>query len=284
LNSPPALIDASSWKASLALTFSARDGTTQLLRRGHQGPLVVQRPFFPEGHDVCHAYVLHPPGGIVPGDALGLDVAVESGAHALMTAPAATKVYRSDGRTSRQVQTVRAESNSAIEWLPQETILFEGARVHLKTRVELSGTATFIGWDILCLGRPACGERFSTGTCRQHFELWRDGQPLILERNRYDGDIQDAAWGLRRATVTATLFATSLALTEGTKESLLRDLRGLRVREGELSSASEVGGVLVFRYLGNGAEQARILFEKAWRILRPMIIGRPACFPRIWST
>ncbi len=288
MHSPPVLVDtssASSWKASLALTFSASDGATQLLRRGHHGPLVVQRPFFPEGRAVCHTYILHPPGGIVPGDALALDIAVEASAHALITAPAATKVYRSDGRTSRQEQTVRADSGSSVEWLPQETILFQGARAHLSTRIALSGSATFIGWDILCLGRPACDERFGAGSsCRQHFELWRDGRPIVLERTRYEGDMQDAAWGLRGVAVTGTLFATSPALSDESKTSLLHELRAIRVREGELASASEVGGALVLRYLGNGVEQARMLFEQAWRILRPAVVGRPACLPRIWST
>ncbi|HEX7505288.1 MAG TPA: urease accessory protein UreD [Polyangia bacterium] len=284
MHSPPALVDFSSWKASLALTFLAREGGTQLLRRGHQGPLVVQRPFFPEGRDVCHTYILHPPGGIVPGDYLNLDIAIEAGAHALITAPAATKVYRSDGRISRQVQTLRASASSAVEWLPQETILFQGARAHLSTRIELSGSATFVGWDILCLGRPACGERFGSGACRQHFELWRDGRPLVLERTGYEGDIQDAAWGLQGAPVTGTLLASGPALTDETKRALQHELRGLRVRNSGLLSASEVSGVLVLRYLGNAVEQARILFEKAWHILRPVILGRPACLPRIWST
>jgi urease accessory protein len=73
-------------------------------------------------------------------------------------------------------------------------------------------------------------------------------------------------------------------LTNEAKPALLQELRRLRVREGELTSTSEISGVLALRYLGNGAEQARILFEKAWHILRPVIVGRPACLPRIWST
>ena len=268
----------------MALTFSARHGSTYLVRRGHHGPLVMQRPFFPEGNKVCHAYILHPPGGIVPGDSLSLDVEMQEQAHVLITAPAATKVYRSDGRTSRQVHRVHATAGSVVEWLPQETILFEGARVHLDTRIELSGSATFIGWDILCLGRPACNERFRAGSCRQHLELWRDGQPMVLERTRYEGAAQEAAWGLRGASVTGTFLAASPGLADETKKAVLQELRGIRAREGELVSASEVSGVLLFRYLGNGAEQARILFEKAWQVLRPVIVGRPACLPRIWST
>jgi urease accessory protein len=283
LFSTPALVDES-WEASLSLGFADVDGETRLVRRGHRGPLVVQRPFYPEGGRVCHAYILHPPGGIVAGDRLSLDVEVGPGAHALLTAPAATKVYRSEGRTARQTQTIRAADDSLTEWLPQDTILFEGARARLETRIELSARAAFMGWDIVCLGRPACGERFATGTCRQHFELWREGEPLVLERTLYEGSMQDAPWGLRGASVSALLVATSPVLTDASTAGLLQDLRKLR-SEGALLSASEVGGgVLVFRLLGNGAEPARILLEQAWSILRPTIVGRPACHPRIWST
>ena len=280
--------ESNSWKASLALTFTARLGATLLVRRGQHGPLAVQRPFFPEGREVCHAYVLHPPGGIVPGDTLDLDILVEKGAHALVTTPAATKVYTSDGRTSKLAQSLRVEDGAFVEWFPSETILFEGARIDLQTRVQLSGHAGFLGWDILCLGRPACGERFATGWCRQRLELWRDDSPLIVERARYAGAVRDAihdaTWGLRGASVTATLFATPIDLGKDAMAATLGELRELPVTEGELRSATLVRGVLVMRYLGNSVERARILFEKAWHVLRPKLVGRPACLPRIWST
>lgn len=281
---PAPLASFASWKASLALAFSASAGTTRLVRRGQHGPLLVQRPFFPEGGKVCHAYILHPPGGIVAGDALNLEIEVEEGAHALVTAPAASKIYRSDGRVSSQMQTVRVAAGGVMEWLPPEAIFFDGARSHWKTRIELSGNAVFMGWEILCLGRPACGERFRTGFCRQHFELWRDGRPLVLERARLGPGVFEATWGLRGASISAALFATSPALTPGSAPALLQELRGLPVREGTFASASVVSDVLVFRFLGNAVESARILFEQAWRILRPVIAGRPACAPRIWST
>jgi urease accessory protein len=276
--------EPTSWQASLALTFAGRDGATTMVRRGQLGPLAVQRPFFPEGREVCHVYVLHPPGGLVPGDSLELDVNVEQGAHALVTAPAATKVYRSDGRTSKLRQTLHARDGALLEWLPQDTILFNGARIELDTRIDLAGRAACIGWDILCFGRPACEERFDEGVCRQRLEVWRDGAPLVIERTRYEGAVHDASWGLRGACVTATLFATSPALGSDESGALLADLRGLPVKPGELCSATLVSGVVVMRYLGNSVENARILFEKGWRLVRPAIFGRPACHPRIWST
>src|SRR5262245_14402851 len=121
-----ALIEASAgWLASLDLEFARSGSRTVLARRSHVGPLIVQRPFYPEG-DVCHVYLVHPPGGVVGGDTLELRARVHDGAHALITTPAATKFYRSEGRMARQVQDIALDA-AIFEWLPQETILFADA-------------------------------------------------------------------------------------------------------------------------------------------------------------
>ncbi|HSP31384.1 MAG TPA: urease accessory protein UreD, partial [Halomonas sp.] len=87
------------WAASLALTCAQRDGATRMVQARHHGPLRVQRPFYPEGRDqACHVYVLHPPGGLVSGDALTINARVASGAHALLTTPAANKLYKADSQ------------------------------------------------------------------------------------------------------------------------------------------------------------------------------------------
>ncbi len=275
---------SSSWRAWLALDFVRAGERTEMRRRGQHGPLAIQRPFYPEGPGVCHVVILHPPAGLVPGDSLSLEVDVRAGAHALITTPAATKVYRSDGRIARQTQTLRAADRAMVEWLPHESILFEGARAQMQTRVELCGGASFIGWDVLCLGRRAAGEHVFGGECRQHIELWRDGHPLLVERSQLDGETQAAPWGLRQGSVLATVLAWTPALDDESTSDLLAQLRATCLGEGELSSATVVSGVLVCRYLGNDATRARILIESAWRILRPRLAGRAACPPRIWST
>src|SRR5258706_11967801 len=120
-----------SWHASLELRFEARASCSVVAHSSHHGPLRVQRAFYPEGPTVCHVYVLHPPGGVVPGDQLSFDVGVESGARALITTPAATKVYRSDGRRAVQRTRLSVAPGAALEWLPQETIVFDGPRSDL---------------------------------------------------------------------------------------------------------------------------------------------------------
>ncbi len=133
MDSAGAVRTSSGWQAHLRLRFNGDIprflengdaprpvGRTRLVERTHTGPLVVQRPFHPEG-DPCHVYLVHPPGGVVGGDELRIDVQVDAGAHALITTPAATKFYRCDGRVSSQTQELRA-AGATLEWLPQENI------------------------------------------------------------------------------------------------------------------------------------------------------------------
>jgi urease accessory protein len=249
-----------------------------LRERHHRGPLQVQRLLYPEGGAPCHVMLLHPPGGLVAGDSLDVEVAVEAGARVLVTTPAAGKIYRTDGAAgAAQRQLLSVATGASLEWLPQETIAFAGADAELTTRVELEAGATFVGWEILCLGRPAAGEAFAHGRCRQRFELWRDGHPLCLERTSWEGGaaVMEAAWGLRGATVTGTLLATGGPFA-------VDDIR--TVPSTDLVSATVVDETLVCRYLGGSAERARAYLARVWSLVRPALVGRPPCPPRIWST
>src|SRR5689334_6183208 len=204
----------SAWQAELRLRFGVRPSfpCTSLLERRHRGPLVVQRTFHPEGHDAgapCHAYLVHPPGGVVGGDELTIDVQVDPAAHALITTPAATKFYRCDGRRSLQTQRLRV-SGATLEWLPQENIFYRGADVRTATRIHLESESRFIGWEIGCLGLPARAERFDSGTLATDLELWNDAGPLFIDRLRLQGTsaARDAAWGLAGQEAVGTLLAT----------------------------------------------------------------------------
>ncbi|MBS1224705.1 MAG: hypothetical protein H6R24_1383 [Proteobacteria bacterium] len=282
------------WQARLTLGFQRRKTRTILGQRSHQGPLQVQRPFYPEGERVCHVALLHPPGGVVGGDELRVDASVDTGAHALITTPAAGKFYRSAGPFARQTQLLTVAAGAALEWLPQENILYSGARVHALTRIELQGDARFLGWEIFCLGRPAASETFRAGEYRQDFELWRDGEPLYLEQGRYAGGdaILDAPWGLRNQPVGANLIcAGSPPDVVGTIRSgwdALKQpscpLANSSAGETELATVSQLDGVFIGRYLGPSTARARRFFTLAWSVLRPVLLERPPCPSRFWNT
>lgn len=263
---------AQSWKAELRLGFENRDGRTVLAERRHDGPLVVQKALYPEGDAVCHAIVVHPPAGIAGGDELELNARASTGAHALLTTPGAGKWYRSAGPWASQK--LRFEVAGALEWLPQETIVFDGAMAQLETEVRLQGDARYLGWEILCLGRTGSGERFGKGKIRLHTRLYRDGKLLWMERGRIEGGgaLLDSPVGLQGQSVCGTLVAAGPAA----------DLAACREIEG--IAVTQLPGVLVARTLGDSSEQAKKLFAKLWSVLRPATFGREAQMPRIWST
>lgn len=276
---------AANWHAELRLGF-ARDGERTVLRDNrHRGPLRVQKALYPEGEAVCQAIVLHPPSGIAGGDHLAIGVDVAAGAHAQLTTPGAGKWYRSGGADASQTLTLTAAEGATLEWLPQEAIVFDGARARMDTRVALAADSRFIGWDILCLGRAAAGERFANGRFDLFFRVDRNRQPIWLERGNFSGDdamlASPAGWAGH--TVCGTLLCTFPELPQQAA-ALLEALRAIIPVDVAMHGISALPGILIARYLGDSSEAARLWFAELWKILRPACCGRPAVLPRIWNT
>ena len=137
------------WRAELDMRFAFNHTKTVLTGLRHVGPLRVQRPFYPEG-GVCHVYLLHPPGGLVGGDELTVNLHCGSSSHALLTTPGSTKFYRSVGEQVIVNQRLIVENGACLEWFPQENIFFPGAICNLNTSIKLTTDAKFIGWEINC--------------------------------------------------------------------------------------------------------------------------------------
>lgn len=273
----------STWHARLALGFQRRGAATILARREHVGPLRVQKPLYPEGEAVCHAIVLHPPSGIAGGDELGIDVTVGQGAHALLTTPGAGKWYRSAGAWASQRLNFTVAAHGTLEWLPQETIVFDAARAAMGSTVELDAEARFIGMDVLCLGRRASGEGFGSGALHLATRVQRAGQPIWLERGRLEGGsgLLGSPAGLAGFSVSGTLLAVAPHIEPG----LLAVCREIPASEaGAQYGLTQLPDMLVARYLGHSSEAARHWFVALWQVLRPALIGREAQRPRIWNT
>lgn len=275
-------LGASTWPAELELGFARHRDRTVIARRRHRGPLLVQRPFHPESDGTCHAYVLHPPGGVVGGDTLSISIDVLPGASALLTTPAAGKLYRTSGPSARLEQTFRVDDGGSLEWMPQETIAFGGSCATSKTVVRLAPRARYLGWEITCLGRPASGDDFSIGSYRQCTEIWREDRLLVVDRTHAeaDGPARREAWGWAGRSVYATLVATVAS------DALLATLRATVAteRDGERFAVTTLAGITVCRFIGTSAERARRALISAWTVIRPELLGKSACPPRIWTT
>jgi len=270
------------WRARLEIGLEVVAGRSAVVRKLHEGPLGLQRAFYPESGGVAHLYLLHPPGGVVHGDELSVSIAAGENTHCLVTTPAATKFYRSTGRVALQQQTFDVGSGATLEWLPQETIVFGSARVRTNTRVELHPGGRFCGWDIVCLGRAASGDFFESGDIRQAFELWQGDRPLFIERSHFHASapVRREAWGLGGHSVFGTFVCTgqNTRAVDAVRAAVQFDL------EKELFSVTQLREVIVCRYLGDSTERARAAFAEAWAVLRVLLLERPASPPRIWLT
>ncbi len=270
--------------ATLALGFRRDGDCTRLIHRLHSGPLRVQKPLYPEGEATCHVVIVHPPGGVVGGDELRVHASLETGARALLATPGAAKWYRANGHVSKQQLNLEVEPQAVLEWLPQETIFFNGADVVLNSDIALQGDAQYIGCEILCFGRTAHGERFTKGRLRQRLKITRDGKPLWFEQGDLSADspMMTSPLGLRGYTVCATLIAAGVPPTASCLDEVRARCEPIAV-DGQFG-ASQLKSVIVTRFLCNSSEVARELMLTAWSVLRPALLGQVAHVPRIWTT
>lgn len=254
-----------------------------LATRRHVGPLVVQKPLYPEGGDICHAVIVHAPGGVAGGDQLSLEAEVQTAARALLTTPAATKWYKANGAKSGQRIRFQVAKGAVLEWLPQENILFDAADSELATEVDLAEQASFAGWEITCLGRRASGESFRRGRLRQVLQVSRCGRRLwgdfaVLE----GGDpLLESPVGLDGCSVFGSLV---VAGGGPVPPELLQALRAVQVPAGGRAGLSALPEIFSARTLGDSAQAARAYFEALWMLLRPWYAARPAQRLRLWDT
>lgn len=276
----------SQWHARLSLRFAKTRRGVRLVEKAHQGPLYIQKPFYPEGLDTPHAYVLHPPGGLVSGDKLHIDVRIDENAHALITTPGAGRLYkaRHDLSLQKQSTTLSVAKGAAIEWLPLEAIFFPSANVKIDNEIHLASDAKCVFWDVMSLGLPANKARFTSGSINQNLKVYQQGRLALQERFVLDDRIRavlDSPIGLQGFSIQGFLLAGPFS---DQTDTLIDVLRSLFSESGERIGLSMVNGFMVIRGLGECSERMRHVFEKAWGLIRPELLGREACAPRIWNT
>lgn len=262
------------WQAELDLRFTRSAHKTVLASARHVGPLTVQRPFYPE-EDVCHLYLLHPPGGIVGGDELHISVALDNKSHALITMPGAGKFYRSSGPLAVLRQDFTLAPQSTLEWLPQDTILFPGAHANLQSAFHLASDSRLLAWDLYCLGRPVMQEAFNHGSLHSRLEVWREGLPLLIERLH----IQN---GELNALACQPWVGTLLCYPA--TENMLDGIRERLAPLGDYTGATVVDSLLTVRVLANDNLVVQRVMRNLWQFLRPLLTQKPPVLPRIWQT
>ena len=276
----------STWSAKLSLQLENIQGRTKLVHQKHFGPLRVQKQFSQDDGS-CHIYVLHPPGGLVGGDSLTVQIRVGADTQTLITSPSAAKAYRcaENALSQRVSQVIEVAENAHLEWLPQETIFYDGAKAEIDNQVRLHSSSSFLGWEIQMLGRRASGEGFAKGAIDQSSRIWRADKLCHRECLRVAGDNQISAWGLNSASVLGTLVAIPKQGGVLSLENAVSRVQTLL--SGQSWGVTLRGSTLLVRYLGDSAETCRLGFGQARKLLVEDAIFNGSTMgyePRIWKT
>ncbi len=273
------------WRAELALDYRV-EAERCVARYHHSGPLRILQNLYPEGDTICHNVLVHPPGGLVGGDTLAMQVTVGAGAHGLVTTPGATRFYRSEGPVATQDTTLRLEAGARLEWLPLEAICYNACHAVNRVRLHLEAGAQCLGWDVTALGLPHAQLPFETGSLEQHLEI----PGIWLERgtlNAGDHRLMNGPTGLDGHRCLATLFfASGTPWSRADKEALLESARATidtHALAATAGATSPNGHLLVVRVLAATVEPAMQLLRtvrKQWRAQAWQLTGAD---PRIWS-
>jgi urease accessory protein len=287
LNSRP------SWHGHLQLTYRYQRAKTQAIE--HQGiaPLKVQRSFYPEDEAICHNTILHTAGGIVGGDKLQIEIDLQPKSRAVITTAAAGKIYGSNGTVASQQIVQNIGDDACLEWLPQETIIFDGAIFSQHLQVNLAPTASWLGWEINRFGRTARGERFTHGNWKSATEVYRQGNPVWIDRQILVGnETIDRANSLAGYPIVGSLAWIGASpihsivqhqQDRSISKEMTMEVRSLFGGEPSKIGVTRLTEGLLCRYRGDSTTEVRQWFTAVWYLLRHSFLQSPPIHPRVWQ-
>ena len=256
------------------LRLVAHPGGTRIAHLHQSAPL---RILFPDSDpdEPKQAALVNVAGGLAGGDAIAIAIDLAAGARVTATTPAAEKIYRSLGPETRIASTLTLAEDSTCEWLPQETILFEGARLARRMDVSLAASTRLLAVEMLVLGRAARGEGFTTGALQDRWRIRRDGRLLWADAIRLtDPGAAASPFVLAGAGAIATLL---LAMPDA--EARRDQARALAGGQAGILAP----GLLIARWMGEAGAVRRGL-AAAIEALRHSALGLPPRLPRLWRT
>jgi urease accessory protein len=234
---------------------------------------------------VVQAVVVTTSGGLVGGDVLRIRVRAGPGAAALVTTQAAEKVYRSAGADVRLDVALEAGAGAWLEWLPQETILFDGARLRRRTTLDLAPGARCLAAEAVVFGRVARGETLTRGLLHDAWTVRRDGRPVWCDATRLDGDLParlaaPAGFGGARAAATLVYAAADAGAWLAPARELIAAAGG-DGGDGLRGGVTLLPGLLVARWLATDPARLRRAAGAFWAAVRHRAAGLPARLPGI---
>ena len=283
------------WEARINLGCNEKNGCTVLTKNEHEGPLVVQKAFYPE--EVAHIYLLHPPGGIAGCDRLETKVSLGPRSHVLLTTPGSTKFYRTEGDlTSLVKQTYAIASDASLEILPQANIYFKGTHTKVATDIHVAPKGRFFFRDVAICGSPAHGADFLGSAFLNTISVWRDAPLAPLDHGVLVDKLSQETLQLREVSrVDGNRDLLALAGLNGCQSigtvlaapATPQDLELARMALADYKGrggATLLGDLLVIRLLDVANEPLEHMITSLWLKLRPSLLGRKPVIPRVWAT
>ena len=289
------------WSASLDLRFGTRRGQTVLLQNTHRGPLRLIKALKVDGETSAaaggqtrlDAMIVHPPGGLAAGDSLRLRIDLEEGARVRSSTPGSQKWYRGRASASTHIQLARG---AQLEWLPQPSIVYDGAFVDQSLRVDLDADCAMVGSECLVLGRRSMGERFANGWLRQSIRINRAGRPVWQDFTdaAADAPLWGASAGWAGRVVCASVWAIGGHGATWDEAALVDQWRAMVTtatgqgagQDGRLLGGATcmAPGIVLAKILGDEADTVSALAQQLWALARPPVLGEAAQAMRIWAT
>jgi urease accessory protein len=265
------------WRAVLTADITHEHGRA-VLRAAHSGPLRLQKALYPEGDAICHAIIVHPPGGIASGDDLQLRFDIGHDAHTLVTTPGATKWYRKDAQgPARQTVHLQVQAGGVLEWLPQEAIAFDHCDAQASTHIALEPGALCAGWDVWVLGRKAHGEVLTTGRVFNRLRIEIGGVPALVEHSLMHAGAMHSVAALNGHHCCGIFWVAGARVDEA-------QLDALRAQDPTLAITCPQDNLLIARGISSDPEALMHALRQCWLAARQMLLNTPAHLPRIWST
>jgi urease accessory protein len=264
--------------------FAPRDGATRLSHLYQHDPLRVLFPDAAPGEGAL-AVLVTTSGGLVAGDRIGVRLRAESGAMVQVTTAAAEKIYRSTGAPTEVAQAMSVGAGAWLEYVPQETILFDGARLRRRLDVNLAPAAGFLGGGIIVFGRRARGERFTRGLLHDGLEVRRADTLVWGDALHLAGDIAALMADPACFDDAAGCATLVLAPPDGDPARFVATARAVQEQAaapGLRAGVTAVGGLAVARWLAKDPLPLRRAFVALAAHWRHAAAGLPPRLPRLW--
>lgn len=266
------------------VAVAATDGATRLRDLYQSDPCRVLFPR-PAANAPFEGIIVTTSGGVVGGDRIALHMEAGERSVATMTTQAAEKIYRSNGPEAHMDISVAVGAEAVLEWMPQETILFDGARLRRSISIDLASRARLLCGEFIVFGRRARGERFTHGFLHDSWRINRDSRLLWADALHLSDDLDEL---LARPTAFdgAAAYGTMVYCGDDAGDHL-ETARALLIDSADgqcVAAATCLGPLLIMRFLGKDAADTRGTIAGFWSSFRSAILDLPTRLPRVWET